>query len=64
LKWAIQGSNNPAKTPEKPHIQDAGAAKSAAVTDQAGFADAIQAIMTLPLSDTEKADAVRRLLQT
>jgi hypothetical protein len=31
-----------------------------AVTD--GFAAAVQAIMTLPLSDAEKAEAVRRLL--
>ena len=27
-----------------------------------GFADAVQAIMSLPLSDAEKAEAVRRLL--
>jgi hypothetical protein len=27
-----------------------------------GFADAVQSIMRLPLSDAEKAEAVRRLL--
>ena len=54
--------NNPAKPLGKAGISETGAAKSAADSDDSGFADAIKATMALPLSEAEKADAVRRLL--
>ncbi|MCA9244795.1 MAG: hypothetical protein KDA32_12610, partial [Phycisphaerales bacterium] len=40
---------------------DAGATAGGSATGT-GFADAVAAIMRLPLSDAEKAEAVRRLL--
>jgi hypothetical protein len=37
--------------------------KSGKVGGDSGFADAIAAVMRLPLSDAEKAEAVRRLMR-
>lgn len=54
--------NNPAKPLGKAGISEAGAAKSAADSGDSSFAEAIKTIMALPLSDAEKAQAVRRLL--
>ena len=61
-KWTVQDSNTPAISAEKPHIPQTGAAKSAAENRDSDFAQAVAAIMALPLSDAEKAQAVRRLL--
>jgi len=51
---------------EKRGIPQAGAVKSAVEPGKAApagdFAAAVQAIMGLPLSDGEKAEAIRRLL--
>jgi len=61
-KWAIQGENTPADRSANPQNSEIGAAKRAASGGSATFGDAVAAIMRLPLSDVEKADAVRRLL--
>ena len=61
-KWARLDSTTPAVSPEKKRIQPSGAVKGAADSTVDGFATSIAAIMALPLSDTEKAEAVRRLL--
>jgi len=68
--WAILDLNNPTKTAGKPPVSKPGAVKSA--VNQAGsaepdgpdgdFAEALAMIARLPLSDAEKADAVRKLL--
>jgi hypothetical protein len=64
--WAIQDSNTPADPSEKQHNAPTGAATSAAFTADSRAADGIAAalamIATLPLTDAEKAEAVRRLL--
>jgi len=66
VKWAILDSNNPRETGGKPGDPPTGAAKSAANRHDSapagGFAEAIAAVIALPLSDSEKAEAVRRLL--
>jgi hypothetical protein len=62
LKWAIQGENTPAISAEKQQVSQVGAVKGAVKSDETGFASAVAAIMSLPLSDAEKAEAVRRLL--
>ncbi|HAI13170.1 MAG TPA: hypothetical protein DCM28_15790 [Phycisphaerales bacterium] len=59
----VQDLNTSDKTREKLQTHNTGAAKSAADSNQSSLADAIRAIMSLPLTDNEKADAVRRLLQ-
>jgi len=61
-EWAIQDSNIPAISAEKRHKPTLGAAKSAADTVNDAFAEAVRVIMSLPLDDAEKAEAVRRLL--
>jgi hypothetical protein len=58
-----EGRELPAKSPDKPHASPAGGAESGAPADGGAFADAIAAIMGLPLTDAEKAAAVRRLLR-
>jgi hypothetical protein len=59
--WAIQDLNGYPKPQQNLTTQDTGAAKCAA-SGADSFADAVQSIMRLPLSDSEKAEAVRRLL--
>jgi hypothetical protein len=61
-EWARQGSHTSLNSPQKQDIPGTGAAKCAAPSAQAGFANAVAAITHLPLSDEEKAAAVRRLL--
>ena len=61
-KWTVQDSNTPRETAKKPHISKTGAAKCAAENGNSDFAQAVAAIMALPLTDAEKAQAVRRLL--
>ncbi len=60
--WALQDQNTPQDSSEKPHIPQAGAVESAEEKADSGFAAAVTAIMGLPLTDAEKAEAVRRLL--
>jgi len=36
--------------------------ESGTVNGDSGFSDAVAAVMRLPLSDADKADAIRRLL--
>lgn len=62
-KWAMRDSKQPDISREKPHISPQGAEKSAESRGDR-FAAAVAAVMALPLSDTEKAEAVRRLLDT
>jgi hypothetical protein len=57
------GSELPTKPPEKTHAFSTGGAESGAPGHITGFADAVAAVMRLPLSDSEKAEAVRRLLR-
>jgi hypothetical protein len=59
--WAVVDSNTPAIITEKPQVADTGAVKSAAFEGDS-FAQAVAAVMRLPLSESEKAEAVRRLL--
>jgi len=61
-QWAIRDQNTPTISPEKQHVSQAGAVKGAAENGDSGFTVAITAIMALPLTDNEKAEAVRRLL--
>ena len=57
-----KGLEQSANVPEISHVRDRGGAESGAVGGDSGFADAVAAVMRLPLSDAEKAEAVRRLL--
>jgi hypothetical protein len=62
LKWAIQDQNTSQVSIEKRDISQIGAVKGAAFGTDSRFADAVAAVMRLPLSDAEKAEGVRRLL--
>ena len=71
VKWAILAQNTPAETREKPQFTGGGAAKSAAdsadsvsptPTTASAFAEAVVMLARLPLTDEERAEAVRRLL--
>lgn len=59
--WARRDSNPLPIPQQKGPIQDIGAAKGAS-SGADSFAEAVAGIMRLPLSDTDKAEAVRRLL--
>jgi hypothetical protein len=61
-KYPRQGSNFSPKSSTKPHILQAGGTESGTLSGDSGFADAVAAVMRLPLTDAEKAEAVRRLL--
>jgi len=64
-KWAWEDSNRGGESRGKPPSTPAGAAESAAVGAAEGRADlagALALIDRLPLSDAERAEAVRRLL--
>jgi len=65
--WAAQDSNTPRETSGKPHSPPTGAAKGAADSGQttpgAGdLAELLRTLERLPLTDAERAEAVRRLL--
>jgi hypothetical protein len=60
--WARKDQNTPRISREIQHFSKAGAVKGAADSADSGFTAAISAIMSLPLTDAEKAEAVRRLL--
>jgi len=51
-----------AKTPAKQGIPSERGTESGTLGGVLGFAEAVAAVMRLPLSDGEKAEAVRRLL--
>lgn len=63
VKWAVQDSNSAAIPAEKPHTSTPGAAKSAADTGDSDLTEALAMIARLPLTDAEKAEAVRQLLK-
>ena len=64
--WACLDSNTPREPAEKRPIPHAGAVKSAVnradQADSTALLAAIQEVLALPLTDAEKAEAVRRLL--
>jgi hypothetical protein len=60
-QWAVQGQNTPPVSTENQQISTHGAVNRAANPSNS-FAEAMAAIMPLPLSDAEKAEAIRRLL--
>jgi hypothetical protein len=51
-----------AKMPEKQGTLTERGTESGTAGGNSSFADSVAALMRLPLSDTEKAEAVRRLL--
>ena len=57
------GLEHPSETPEKLGVTAKRGTESGTLGGDLGFADAVAAVMRLPLSDAEKAEAVRRLLQ-
>jgi hypothetical protein len=62
LKRSRQEPNTPPLSAEKQHISQVGAAKGAVENADSHFAAAVAGIMGLPLTDAEKAEAIRRLL--
>ena len=54
------GPEHHAETPTKPHISEERGTESGTLSGN--FANAVASIMALPLTDAEKAQAVRRLL--
>ncbi len=56
------GLEHTSKTPEKLRVTTKRRPESGTLGDDLGFADAVAAVMRLPLSDAEKAEAIRRLL--
>jgi hypothetical protein len=61
-KWAIQAQNTPPVSAEIPQSSNPGAVKGAANSPNHDFAAAVAVIMSLPLTGSEKATAIRRLL--
>jgi hypothetical protein len=51
------------KVPEKQGLSGKRGTESGTVDGDCGFAEAVAAVMRLPLSDSEKAEAMRRLLR-
>jgi hypothetical protein len=69
VRCARRAQNTPHNCGEKPHIAEAGAGIGAGPAPEAGagstdLADLIRDVMRLPLTDAERAEAVRRLLAT
>ena len=66
LKWALLDSNNPPSRGDKGRSEGGGAAKGAAKTPKldadGDLAAALRMLDRLPLSDAERAEALRRLL--
>ena len=60
-EWARDDSNTSPVSTEKTAIPNIGAVKGAVIQGDS-FAQAVAAVMGLPLSDGEKAEAIRRLL--
>lgn len=61
-EWAVQDENTPPLSSEKSSMGNTGAVKSAADKVPIGFVAAVAAIVALPLTDSEKAEAIRRLI--
>jgi len=59
---AATGLEQSTEIPEKDHHDNRRGTESGTIATDSAFADAVAAIMRLPLSDVEKADVVRRLL--
>jgi len=59
---AATGQEHPSKPSGKARVSAQGGTDSGTVNANSGFADAVAGVMRLPLSDAEKAEAVRRLL--
>jgi len=57
-----EGREHLSKTPKKPRVLPERGTESGTLSRDSGFADAVAAVMRLPLTDAEKAEAVRRLL--
>ena len=57
-----EGLEHQPELSEKPSDSAKRGTNSGTFNDHSAFADAVAAIMRLPLSDAEKAEAVRRLL--
>ena len=56
------GLEQPTEVAEKRGMRERRGTQSGTVGDDSVFAEAMAAVMRLPLSDAEKAEAVRRLL--
>lgn len=54
---------HPPESTENTQVSAERGTKTGTGGDESGFADAVAAIMRLPLSDAEKAEAVRRLMR-
>jgi hypothetical protein len=63
LQWALQAPNTPPISAEKQQVSPTDTSKNAAPAPETNFAAAVASIMALPLTDSEKAEAVRRLLR-
>jgi hypothetical protein len=63
MKIAATGLEHPSELPGKHGAAPKRGAESGAVECNSAFTDAIAAIMRLPLSDEEKAEAVRRIMR-
>ncbi len=57
------GLEQSTETPEKSTGSEQRGTESGTLSGDLGFSDAVAAVMRLPLSDDEKAEAVRRLLR-
>ena len=57
-----EGFEQPSKTPEKPRVLPDRGTESGTLSANSGFTEAVAAVMYLPLTDAEKAEALRRLL--
>ena len=53
----------PRELAEKQHESTQRGTESGTLSGDLGFSDAVAAVLRLPLSDAEKAEAVRRLLR-
>src|SRR4051794_19078831 len=63
LHMVMPGCEHQPKSPVREVMVHRGGADSGARGGDSRFADAVAAVMRLPLSDGEKAEAVRRLLR-
>jgi len=61
-KVPATGVEHPAKAPAKRAGKERRGTEFGTVGGDCRFADAVAAVMRLPLSDAEKAEAIRRLL--
>ena len=62
-QWPLSESNTSPDAAEKQGVTDQPGTESGTVGGDLGFVEAIASLMQLPLSDGEKAEALRRLLR-